>query len=138
MCCHHGIPVPDVELLALFPDNDMETNNHRQKWGGTSQPAFYAPILMTVFAAATGYTAHLEHEWVPAEGALAIEMQSLPEGGAVIFSEATGYLPLSGRLNPIRDTLDRPTSKSIAIGRANSSRFTSFPVLRPMPMETAN
>ena len=63
---------------------------------------------MTVFAAATGYTAHLEHEWVPAQGALAIEMQSLPNGGAVIFPEATGYLPgLSGRLNPIRDTHDR-------------------------------
>ena len=63
---------------------------------------------MTVFAAATGYTAHLEHEWVPAQGALEIEMQSLPNGGAAIFPEATGSLPgLSGRLNPKRDNHDR-------------------------------
>ena len=63
---------------------------------------------MTVFAAATGYTAHLEHEWVPAQNPLTIEMHSLPEGGAVIFPEATGYLPgLSGRLNPKRDNHDR-------------------------------
>ena len=41
-------------------------------------------------------------------GALAIELDSLPEGGSVIFSEATGTLPgLKGRLNPIRDTHDR-------------------------------
>ena len=33
---------------------------------------------------------------------------ALPEGGSVIFSEATGHLPgLKGRLNPIRDTHDR-------------------------------
>ena len=35
-------------------------------------------------------------------------MSALPGGGAVIFPEATGYVPgLTGRLNPIRDTLDR-------------------------------
>ena len=63
---------------------------------------------MTVFAAATGYAAHLERDWVPAEGGLEIEMQSLPEGGAAIFPEATGNLPgLSGRLNPKRDNHDR-------------------------------
>ena len=107
MCCHHGIPVPDVELLALFPNKTWKQTATDEN--GVAQVNLHSTHLpMTVFAAATGYTAHLEHEWVPAEGALAIEMQSLPEGGAVIFSEATGYLPgLSGRLNPIRDTLDR-------------------------------
>lgn len=35
-------------------------------------------------------------------------MEPLADGGSVIFSEATGTLPgLSGRLNPIRDDLDR-------------------------------
>ena len=52
---------------------------------------------MTVFAAAIGYAGHLERDWVPVQGALAIEMQSLLDGGAVIFPEAIGYLPgLSG------------------------------------------
>ena len=45
---------------------------------------------------------------MPSQGALAVELETLPEGGAVIFPEATGYLPgLKGRLNPKRDTHDR-------------------------------
>ena len=42
----------------------------------------------------------------------------LPEGGSVIFSESTGYLPfVKGRLNPIRDNHDRTYlyASSIAI-----------------------
>ena len=46
---------------------------------------------MTVFAAANGFGAHLEDDWLPANGALTIEMEHLPDGGAVIFPEATGY-----------------------------------------------
>ena len=107
MCCHHGIPVPEVELLTLFPDKTWKQTTTDEN--GAAQVNLHSTHLpMTVFAAATGYTAHFEHEWVPAQGTLAIEMQSLPEGGAVIFSEDVGLLPgLSGRLNPIRDTLDR-------------------------------
>ena len=63
---------------------------------------------MTVFAAAPGFAAHLEKDWIPAKGELAIEMQRLHDGGSAIFSEATGNIPgLSGYLNPIRDTRDR-------------------------------
>ena len=63
---------------------------------------------MTVFAAASGYAACLEHEWVPAQGSLELEMQSLAEGGSVIFPEQIGHIPdLVGRLNPIRDSQDR-------------------------------
>ena len=65
-------------------------------------------LPMTVFIAAHGYAACVEREWTPNQGALAVELEALPEGGAVIFSEATGHLPgLKGRLNPIRDTHDR-------------------------------
>ena len=65
-------------------------------------------LPMTVFASALGYAAHLEREWVPSRGALTVELEALPEGGSVIFPEATGYLPgLKGKLNPIRDTHDR-------------------------------
>ena len=63
---------------------------------------------MTVFAAAPGHGAHVEREWVPSQGSLALEQGRLPEGGSVIFAESTGYLPVvQGRLNPIRDNLDR-------------------------------
>ena len=107
MCHHCGLPVPGVELLTLFPNKTWKQTTTDEN--GKAQINLYSTHLpMTVFAAATGYAAHLERDWVPAQGTLAIEMQSLPNGGAVIFPEATGYLPgLSGRLNPIRDTLDR-------------------------------
>ena len=107
LCRYRGTPVPGVELLALFPNKTWKHVTTDDK--GEAQVNLYSTHLpMTVFAAATGFAAHLEHDWVPAQGALAIEMQSLPEGGSVLFPEATGYLPgLSGRLNPIRDTHDR-------------------------------
>ena len=107
MCCHRGIPVPGVELLALFPNNTWKSATTDEN--GEAQVNLHSTHLpMTVFAAATGYAAHLERDWVPAQRALAIEMQSLSNGGAVIFPEANGYLPgLSGRLNPKRDTRDR-------------------------------
>ena len=104
---HRGVPVPGVELLALFPNKTWKHTTTDEN--GEAQVNLHSTHLpMTVFAAATGFAAHLEHDWVPAQGALAIEMQSLPEGGAVIFPEGTGDLPgLLGRLNPIRDTHDR-------------------------------
>jgi ATP-dependent DNA helicase RecG len=107
MCHHCGIPVPGVELLTLFPNNTWKHATTDEN--GEAQVDLHSTHLpMTVFAASTRYAAHIEHDWLPAQGALAIEMQSLPNGGAVIFPEGTGYLPgLSGRLNPIRDTLDR-------------------------------
>ena len=107
ICRHHGIPVPGVELLALFPNKTWKSATTNEN--GQGQINLHSTHLpMTVFAAATGYAGHLERDWVPAQGALAIEMQSLSNGGAVIFPEATGSLPgLSGRLNPIRDTHNR-------------------------------
>ena len=62
---------------------------------------------MTVFAAPPGYTAAVEHNWVPAARALALELNRTGRG-SVIFAEAVGSLSgIKGRLNPIRDALDR-------------------------------
>ena len=63
---------------------------------------------LTVFVAAEGLSAHLEHGWIPAERSLHVELTALPDGGAIIFPEGQGGIPgLTGRLNPIRDTHDR-------------------------------
>ena len=102
-----GQPLPGADLLTLFPNKTWKR--------ATTDEAGEAPVdlhtthlPMTVFAAAPGYAAHLEREWIPSRGALTIEVKALQEGGSVIFSEATGCLPgLKGRLNPIRDTHDR-------------------------------
>ena len=101
-----GHPVAGADVLVLFPD-------HTWKRAATDEDGeavldLYATTLpMTVFVAAKGFAAHLEHGWVPADGALAVELKAL-SGGAVIFAEATGDIPgLKGQLKPIRDTHDR-------------------------------
>ena len=73
---------------------------------------------MTVFAAAPNYAACIEYDWVPAERSLALGMSPLSDGGAVIFPEISGILPgLEGRLEPMRDSLDRTYlyTKKIAV-----------------------
>ena len=65
-------------------------------------------LPMVVFAGLQGFAAGLEKDGIPAQRPLALELSPLSGGGSVIFQEATGHIPgISGRLNPIRDTLDR-------------------------------
>ena len=102
-----GQPLLGADLLTLFPNKTWKRATTDEA-GEATVDLHTTHLPMTVFAAAPGYAAHLEREWTPSRGALAIELEALREGGSVIFSEATGRLPgLKGRLNPIRDTHDR-------------------------------
>ena len=102
-----GQPLPNADVLALFPNKTWKRETTDED-GEAAIDLHTTHLPMTVFVAALGYTAHVEREWVPSRGALAVELETLPEGGAVIFPEATGHLPdLTGRLNPILDTHDR-------------------------------
>jgi hypothetical protein len=104
---YSGSPLPEVELLVLFPNKTWKHATTDEN-GKARVDLHTTHLPMTVYAAAPGFAAHLEHDWVPAYGGMEIKMQSLQDGGSVIFPEATGYIPgLSGRLNPIRDTSDR-------------------------------
>lgn len=107
VCRHHANPLSGVNLLALFPNKTWKHGTTDDN--GEAQVDLHSTHLpMTVIAAAGGFSAHIENDWLPANGTLTIEMQRLPDGGSVIFPEATGSLPgLAGRLNPIRDTHDR-------------------------------
>ena len=102
-----GQPVADMQILALFPNKTSK--RAMTDSGGTAWLELHRSDLpMTVFAAAEGFAAHLESNWKPVEGPLIIELDELPDGGAAIFPNGTGYLPVvKGRLNPILDNLQR-------------------------------
>lgn len=102
-----GLPVPEAEILLLFP-NKTWVHVISDKKGRAHIDLHTKNLPMTIYASAPGFSAYLKHDWEPSSGALFIEMQVLPEGGSAIFAGSTGYLPgLSGRLNPIRDSLNR-------------------------------
>ena len=102
-----GRPLPDTDLLLVFPNKTWKGATTDEQ-GEAAVDLHTTQLPMTVFAVAPGHAAHLERDWTPSERALAINLAALPEGGSVIFPEATGHLPgLKGRLNPIRDTHDR-------------------------------
>ena len=100
-------PLLGTDLLALFPNKTWKRATTDEN-GEATVDLHTTHLPMTVFASAPGYAAKLEREWLPSQGALALELEALREGGSIIFPEATGHLPgLKGRLNPIRDTHDR-------------------------------
>ena len=102
-----GRPLPDADLLFLYSNKTWTraiTNDD-----GEAVVNLHTTVLpMTVFASAPNHAAFLERDWIPRERTLAIDLDTLLEGGSVIFEEATGTLPgLNGRLKVISDAHDR-------------------------------
>ena len=104
---HEGRPLDGADILVLFPDNTWKRAVTDENGAGTvSLHSTHLPV--TVFVAARGFAAHVERNWIPAQRALAVELDSLSEGGSFIFTGSTGEVPgLAGRLNPIIDIRDR-------------------------------
>lgn len=99
-----GSPLQNAQLLAVFPNSTWKRAVTDANGEGVLD-LHTTELPMTVFAAAPGFSAHVQPEWVPRDGALAVELKPMDVGGSVIFPEATGHLPgLRGRLNPIRDS----------------------------------
>ena len=112
-----GQPLSGADVLALFPNKTWKRATTDEN-GEAEVDLHTTHLPMTVFAAALGHGAHLEREWIPSQGSLAVELVPLREGGSVIFAESTGYLPVvNGRLNPLRDSHERTSlyASNIAI-----------------------
>ncbi len=129
-----GRPLPGADVLLVFPNKTWKQAATDEN-GEAAVDLYTTELPMTVFSAAPGYAACLVREWHPATGALAVELRALPQGGSVIFPEATGHLPgLKGRLNPIRDTLDRTwlyaSNIAVARGRQQPVHFVPGDELR--------
>ncbi|MDE0134280.1 MAG: putative DNA binding domain-containing protein [Acidimicrobiaceae bacterium] len=100
-------PLASVDVLALFPNKTWKRAT--TDGNGEVELELYATHLpMTVYAAAAGRAAGRIEGWIPADGALALDLEAAVDGGSTIFAEATGHIPrLRGRLNPILDTHGR-------------------------------
>ena len=114
-----GRPLPGADVLALFPNRTWKQAVADEN-GEAAVHLYTTELPMTVFGAAPGHAACLVREWLPAAGALALDLTPLPRGGSTIFPEATGHIPgVRGRLNPIRDALDRTYlyASNVAVGQ---------------------
>ncbi len=123
-----GQPLRGADLLLLYPNKTWKQGITDKK-GEAAVDLHTTQLPMIVFASASGHAAHLE-TWTPSERALSIDLNTLPRGGSVIFPEATGYLPgLRGRLNPIRDSLDRTHlyASNISINGGQKQPVNFFP-----------
>ena len=102
-----GKPVSGVNILALFPNKTRKSAiTDDDGWASFELHSNYLP--MTVFIAAPGFAARIVRGWIPATGVLHIHLGTVRKGGSVLFPDRTGHIPgLEGRLNPIRDSLDR-------------------------------
>ena len=100
-------PVSGADVFAFFPNGTWKRATTDED--GVAPVDLHSMTLpMTVFIAASGYAGHLEQGWVPYGGGLVVRLRPLADGGSVIFENGTGHLPgLRGRLNPIRDALNR-------------------------------
>lgn len=127
-------------MLALFPNNTWKsaaTDEH----GEARLDLHSVNLPMTVFAAGTGVAGHVEHDWLPSQRPLAVELSPMPSGGSVIFAESTGDIPgLFGRLNPILDTLQRTYlyASNIAINGGEPQPVTFLPETEELHLTDAN
>ncbi len=102
-----GEPLAGIDVLALFP-NKTWVRAVTDESGEATLNLYATHLPMTIYAAGLGYAAGIEREWTPDRGRLPLNLEPLESGGATIFAQGSGNLPgLRGRLNPIRDSLDR-------------------------------
>ena len=100
-----GRPLAGAHVVALYP-NKTWMEETTDTFGRVAFD-FYSELPVTVFCAAPGHGGQVKRDWRPPES-LAVELEPLPKGGSVAFTEGTGHLPrLTGQLTPILDNLDR-------------------------------
>ena len=100
-----GRPLAGAQVVALYPNKtwmeEITDTFGRVAFG------FHSELPITVFCASPGHGGQVERDWRPPEP-LSVQLDPLPAGGSIAFTEGTGHLPsLNGRLNPILDNLDR-------------------------------
>ena len=100
-----GRPLAGAQVVALYP-NKTWLEGTTDSFGRVAF-GFHSELPITVLCAAPGHGGCVVRDWQP-PAPLALQLEPLPIGGSVVFTEQAGHLPdFSGRLNPILDHLDR-------------------------------
>ena len=100
-----GQPLAGSKVLALYPNTTWMASD-TDTFGRVSFD-YHSELPITVLCAAPGYAGRVERGWRPPER-LSMELEKLPGGGSIIFTDQAGEVPgLAGRLNPVLDTHDR-------------------------------
>ena len=124
----NGHPVSGADLLALFPDKTWLSATTNAN-GDARLELHSSELPVVVFTAAAGYRADIRRDWLPKAGTFAIELEPLPNGGAIIIAEGNGRIPgLKGLVKPIRDDYDRTCLYTVDItidgGKPQPVHFT--------------
>lgn len=100
-----GEPLAGAQVVALYPNKTwMEETTDTF---GRVAFGFHSELPITIFCAAPEHGGQVARDWQPPEP-LSVQLESLPEGGSITFTDGSGHLPgLNGRLDPILDNLDR-------------------------------
>ena len=73
-----GHPLPGADLLVLFPNKTWKRATTDAN-GEANIDLYMSHLPMDgILPQLLGYTAHLEREWTPSHGALAVELEALP------------------------------------------------------------
>lgn len=114
-----------IRILALFPNETCKCAD-TDEYGEAALNLDASRLRISVFVAADGLSSRFEPDWVPAERALHVALQTVPSGGSVILMESSGFVPgLSGSPSPIHDALGRTYlhTENIAINDGEQQPF---------------
>jgi hypothetical protein len=129
-----GIPLKGAEVLFI-----RKNGTHLGTVASDRLGIVRIPILtesLTVFCADDGFSSYYQEGYNPFSP-MTIKLKKSVNGGSVIFIGGTGYINgLSGRLNPILDTLGRTYlyAENIAIDGGKTQPVT-FVINRPIALE---
>ena len=129
-----GRPVSGADVLARYPSGSWKRGSTDER-GQVRFDLYSKTRPMTIFVAASCCSAHLERDWIPAHGDLAVPLRPLESGGSAILARATDRVPgFEGRLKPQRDVRGRTflyaDGMSINEGQTQPVHFTPREELR--------
>ena len=132
-------PAPEINVYAFFPNSTFKSAITDDK-GLAHLRLHDSEQLMTVYVAAEGFESKVVHDWIPSERPLTVRLDRLSRGGSSVFELGTGHIPgISGRLNPILDTLGRTYlyADNISIGNG-APQPTPFEIGDPIQLADAD